>query len=294
MKQNTEFFLKYSFRIKWHATCHLTHATSNNSHNIHNTTNFPLRCQTDMRTTVLGGKYPKCNIVKFIIELSPPDPRQSFRERLIRPLPVDWLNHFPFASNQVCVKMKSQCDSDKELKVLFVCIGKWCYSFDWLSRSAWMTNDFCRQFVSIADGRERFESHRSEWPSNIILAHWQCGHSWLECRPITGGSVHCRFGRKWPHIGSYYPSSELLWINNKKTDEYIDKFCLQITNEDYRHFDYIFGMDHANINDLKATAPSDYTAEIKLLASYDYGKTDIIEDPYFVSRMTRHFSEKFI
>lgn len=42
-------------------------------------------------------------------------------------------------------------------------------------------------------------------------------------------------------------------------------------------------MDDMNVKDLNDMKPLDGRAKIELLGKYDYGKTDIIVDPYFVS-----------
>ena len=56
----------------------------------------------------------------------------------------------------------------------------------------------------------------------------------------------------------------------------------QITQEDYDRFEYIFGMDHQNIEDLKGMAPKrPFKAKIELLGSYDKENPGIIEDPYY-------------
>ncbi|XP_059170862.1 low molecular weight phosphotyrosine protein phosphatase-like [Physella acuta] len=54
-----------------------------------------------------------------------------------------------------------------------------------------------------------------------------------------------------------------------------------ITEDDFTTFEYIFGMDHANITDINDIAPANSTAKISLLGSYDPQKELIIEDPYF-------------
>ncbi|KAG7160089.1 Low molecular weight phosphotyrosine protein phosphatase-like, partial [Homarus americanus] len=60
----------------------------------------------------------------------------------------------------------------------------------------------------------------------------------------------------------------------------------QLTKADFVHYDYIFGMDHDNISDIKARAPKTYTARIELFGSYDLKKELIIRDPYYVSCMS--------
>lgn len=61
-----------------------------------------------------------------------------------------------------------------------------------------------------------------------------------------------------------------------------DHISRQIGDEDFFHFDYIFGMDNHNIEDLQAIAPKSTEEKIHLLGNYSsYDK--IIFDPYFVS-----------
>lgn len=42
-------------------------------------------------------------------------------------------------------------------------------------------------------------------------------------------------------------------------------------------------MDDMNMDALRAMAPPDAIARIGLLGTYDYGKPQVIADPYFVS-----------
>jgi low molecular weight phosphotyrosine protein phosphatase len=69
---------------------------------------------------------------------------------------------------------------------------------------------------------------------------------------------------------------------NGLTSEHIGR---KVTTEDFYKFDYIFGMDEGNIEDLKELAPKDAKAQIKLLGCYNDKQrgqtTDIIQDPYF-------------
>ncbi|XP_045611291.1 low molecular weight phosphotyrosine protein phosphatase [Procambarus clarkii] len=55
----------------------------------------------------------------------------------------------------------------------------------------------------------------------------------------------------------------------------------QLKKADFAHYDYIFGMDHDNISDIKSRAPKTYTASIELFGSYDPKKELIIRDPYY-------------
>merc|ERR1711879_1028636 len=43
----------------------------------------------------------------------------------------------------------------------------------------------------------------------------------------------------------------------------------QICPDDFKTFEFIFGMDHDNIEDIKEVAPKDSTAKILLLGSFD-------------------------
>ncbi|XP_076032027.1 low molecular weight phosphotyrosine protein phosphatase 1-like [Oratosquilla oratoria] len=55
----------------------------------------------------------------------------------------------------------------------------------------------------------------------------------------------------------------------------------QVKKADFTHYDYIFGMDHDNIDDLKDLCPSNGTAKIEMFGSYDPKKELIIRDPYY-------------
>ncbi|XP_022256075.1 low molecular weight phosphotyrosine protein phosphatase-like isoform X2 [Limulus polyphemus] len=54
-----------------------------------------------------------------------------------------------------------------------------------------------------------------------------------------------------------------------------------VYEDDFNNFDYVFGMDENNINDLKEIAPRSYTAKLELLGKYDPEGELIIEDPYY-------------
>lgn len=56
----------------------------------------------------------------------------------------------------------------------------------------------------------------------------------------------------------------------------------QITKEDYQNFEYVFGMDHSNMADLKSMAPGGhYKAQLKMLGTFDSEGPDVIDDPYY-------------
>ncbi|XP_054006679.1 low molecular weight phosphotyrosine protein phosphatase-like [Hylaeus anthracinus] len=56
-----------------------------------------------------------------------------------------------------------------------------------------------------------------------------------------------------------------------------------ITKEDFTKFDWIFGMDNSNIEELNNMKPKNCTAKIELLGSYDPQGEVIIRDPYYDS-----------
>ncbi|EZA62017.1 hypothetical protein DMN91_003398 [Ooceraea biroi] len=58
----------------------------------------------------------------------------------------------------------------------------------------------------------------------------------------------------------------------------------QITQDDFHKFDWIFGMDNENIQELCAMKPNmECRAKVELLGSYDPNKEIIIRDPYYDS-----------
>ena len=59
----------------------------------------------------------------------------------------------------------------------------------------------------------------------------------------------------------------------------------QITKEDYDTFEYIFGFDSSNMENLRRMAPKGkYKAKLILLGTYDEGGSEIIEDPYYYGK----------
>jgi len=54
-----------------------------------------------------------------------------------------------------------------------------------------------------------------------------------------------------------------------------------LKKEDFTKFEYIFGMDHNNIEDINEVKPKNATAKVELLGSYDPEGELIIEDPYY-------------
>ena len=66
----------------------------------------------------------------------------------------------------------------------------------------------------------------------------------------------------------------------------------QIKQEDYDKFEYIFGFDTSNMDNLRRMAPKGpYRAKLVLLGTYDSQGGDIIEDPYYHGK--KEFVEVF-
>lgn len=84
------------------------------------------------------------------------------------------------------------------------------------------------------------------------------------------------------HIGRS-PDSRAMTIMAKYNLPYSNK-ARQIRKGDFKHYDYIFGMDDENISELKDLSPRDGTAKILLLGDFDPEGERIIRDPYYVSR----------
>ncbi|KAK9499185.1 hypothetical protein O3M35_003684 [Rhynocoris fuscipes] len=81
------------------------------------------------------------------------------------------------------------------------------------------------------------------------------------------------------HIGKS-PDPRAMSVLKAKQINYSHK-ARQITKDDFRTFDYIFGMDEENMASLKRMAPKDGKAACALLGSYDPQGERIIEDPYY-------------
>lgn len=65
----------------------------------------------------------------------------------------------------------------------------------------------------------------------------------------------------------------------------------QINKQDFNEFDYIFGMDEANMDDLRRLAPEGSKAELLMLGDFGLSKENrIIEDPYYVSKLFLNYS----
>lgn len=83
------------------------------------------------------------------------------------------------------------------------------------------------------------------------------------------------------HVGRS-PDNRALATMEKHNLPYKNK-ARQIKGADFKKYDYIFGMDEDNIDDLKGLCPKDGTAKILMLGDFDPEGDRIIRDPYYVS-----------
>lgn len=60
-----------------------------------------------------------------------------------------------------------------------------------------------------------------------------------------------------------------------------DNKARQLKKEDFKKFDYIFGMDYENMSDLEDMKPSDGTAKLLLIGDFDPQGEKVIRDPYY-------------
>lgn len=83
------------------------------------------------------------------------------------------------------------------------------------------------------------------------------------------------------HIGKH-PDRRAVETMKKHNLEYSNK-ARQLKAQDFKKFDYIFGMDYENMTDLDDMKPSDSTAKLLLLGDFDPQGEKLIRDPYYDS-----------
>lgn len=83
------------------------------------------------------------------------------------------------------------------------------------------------------------------------------------------------------HIGKP-PDHRALATMKMHNLEYNNKARV-IRDDDYKKFDYIFGMDDDNMEDLNRSKPKDATAKLLLLGEFDPQCERTIRDPYYDS-----------
>ncbi|CAH0405230.1 unnamed protein product [Chilo suppressalis] len=90
-------------------------------------------------------------------------------------------------------------------------------------------------------------------------------------------------------IGSWHVGNPPDWRaldTLKKHGVPYDNCARQITTEDFSYYDYIFGMDEANMRDLNKRAPKGSKAKLLLFGDFDSEGDRIIRDPYYDSDST--------
>ncbi|XP_076760084.1 low molecular weight phosphotyrosine protein phosphatase [Xylocopa sonorina] len=82
------------------------------------------------------------------------------------------------------------------------------------------------------------------------------------------------------HTGKNPDHRAIATLKEKGIKNYSHK-ARPITADDFVRFDWIFGMDNNNIQELHNMKPSNGTAKIELLGKYDPEGETIIRDPYY-------------
>lgn len=57
--------------------------------------------------------------------------------------------------------------------------------------------------------------------------------------------------------------------------------CRKVTEQDFIDYDYILGMDEANVRDLKRKCPEEFQHKIQLFLDYAESEFDEVPDPYY-------------
>lgn len=96
-------------------------------------------------------------------------------------------------------------------------------------------------------------------------------HKWHAESAGTGG---------W-HVGSSPDDRTMAVLRNNGVR--FDHAARQLAREDFDRFDFIFGMDQANIADINRMKPKGSRAQVLLLGSFDPAGDTVIRDPYYDS-----------
>ncbi|CAG2111682.1 unnamed protein product [Medioppia subpectinata] len=83
------------------------------------------------------------------------------------------------------------------------------------------------------------------------------------------------------HVGNR-PDSRALTVL-RRHGVHTDHRARQLCDEDFDRFEYIFGMDTNNIDDINDEKPRGSKCVVELLGKYDPQKQTIIKDPYYES-----------
>lgn len=101
---------------------------------------------------------------------------------------------------------------------------------------------------------------------------------------VKKGNVPDKFHIDSAAIGGWHvgksPDRRALETMKKHNLEYSNK-ARQLKKDDFKKFDYIFGMDHENMSDLEDMKPSDGKAKLLLIGDFDPQGEKIIRDPYY-------------
>lgn len=81
------------------------------------------------------------------------------------------------------------------------------------------------------------------------------------------------------HVGKG-PEKRAVETMKKYNLDYNNK-ARKIKHSDFKKFDFIFGMDEDNMQELESLKPSDGTARLLMLGEFDPEGERIIRDPYY-------------
>lgn len=79
---------------------------------------------------------------------------------------------------------------------------------------------------------------------------------------------------------------------NREGVPVLEHYARQMTRRDYDHYDYLIGMDSANIRNMKRIAGGDPEAEGKIFKLLEFaGKTRDIADPWYTGNFDRTYED---
>ncbi|XP_077866808.1 low molecular weight phosphotyrosine protein phosphatase-like isoform X3 [Saccoglossus kowalevskii] len=109
--------------------------------------------------------------------------------------------------------------------------------------------------------------------AEAVFAHTVKEHGYADEWTIDScGTADYHIGKQPDKRGIAYLKSQNIPVNHR---------CREITQEDFTKFEYIFGMDNSNMQNINRVKPKNSTAKVELFGSYDPKGQLIIEDPYY-------------
>ncbi|XP_077290631.1 low molecular weight phosphotyrosine protein phosphatase 1-like [Arctopsyche grandis] len=81
------------------------------------------------------------------------------------------------------------------------------------------------------------------------------------------------------HVGNH-PDYRALDVMKSHHVQYSNR-ARQIKENDFHHYDFIFGMDEENMRELKRRSPKNSKAQLLMLGDFDPEGDRIIRDPYY-------------